>query len=108
MTPNEFVACWKRHKDALLTDYTSPTGDTAIAKKLASLGLTDDQAASVREIIDDVLTDSHYAFLLGLDGAANIGGTQQSYSVHDEHGESVYSPGDLEAAAWEAFHGNED
>ncbi len=107
MTPTEFVACWKRHKDALLADYTAGICDTAVAQKLATLNLNDSQVATIREIIDDVLTDAHYAFLLGLDGAANIGGVQQPYRVLDEHGNPIGSPGDLEAEAWDAFHGDD-
>ncbi|KWT68142.1 hypothetical protein APV28_3336 [Comamonas testosteroni] len=45
-----------------------------------------------------------YTLLLGLDGAASIGGEQQTYTLHDEDGNLISDGGELEAAAWEAFH----
>jgi len=50
-----------------------------------------------------MLTDVFYSILLGLDGAANIGGIQQQYKIYDENNNLI--SGDFEGAAYEIFHG---
>lgn len=58
-------------------------------------------------MIDTALTDAFYTFLMALDGAASLAGTQQQYLLTDEDGH-VVSEGDgrLEAAAYSAFFPN--
>ena len=53
--------------------------------------------------MDGALTDMCYTILLGLDGEANIGGTQEMYKIYDESG-SELTGGEIEAYAWEYFH----
>jgi hypothetical protein len=80
--------------------------ETTVRNRIASMKLTPEQAAIMRTLVDDILTDSIYTFLLGLDGAANIGGIQQVYQIRDEQGNLIAEPGDLETEAWEQFHGD--
>lgn len=59
----------------------------------------------MREVLNAVLTDAFYTILLGLDGCAQIGGKQIEYRLADEHGNQLTGSGDIEAHAWEIFHG---
>ena len=45
------------------------------------------------------------AFLLGLDGENFIGNTHQTYKIYDEEGNLISDCGELEASAYEYFHG---
>lgn len=110
MTPEEFVHCFKAHKEELKTLYWSDSGDTSVAKKIQSLNLTLHQKTELGEIIDDVLTDTFYSILLGLDGSASIGSVQQGYTILDENGSLIASANDgsLAAAAYGAFNEQSD
>ncbi|CUR47581.1 hypothetical protein BN2364_3140 [Alloalcanivorax xenomutans] len=55
--------------------------------------------------MDVALTDVFYTLLLGLDGSAGIGGIQEAYTIRDEQGNTLSGNGELEAAAYEQFHG---
>ncbi len=55
-------------------------------------------------LVDVILTDTFYTLLLGLDGSASIGDSQEAYRILDEQGELVSDCGDLEAEAYEHFH----
>jgi len=103
MTPEEFVECCAREKEALLKAYMNPRSASAVSKGVASLGLSDAQKKVLTQVLGDVLTDVFYTVLLGLDGAAPIGGRQVSYKLLDEEGNEL--TGDLEGLAWERFHG---
>lgn len=103
MNAAEFVALWKKHAESLYSDYTCGDGQTAVSKLLLELKLDDDRAVTVKKMIETLLIDTHYAFLMGLDGCANIGGVQQNYRVLDEDGNAIYETGDLEAEAYEQF-----
>jgi hypothetical protein len=63
------------------------------------------QRAVLREVLDGVLTDTLYTVLLGLDGAASLGGEQRAYVLTDEDGTLLTRDGAIEAAAYECFHG---
>jgi hypothetical protein len=76
-----------------------------VSQKIASLGIRADQMPVIREIIDGALTDTFYTLLLGLDGAASLGGIQQEYEIRDESGNRIFEPGELESEAYEQFHG---
>ena len=59
----------------------------------------------LKEVIDTLLTDIFYSILLGLDGERSIGNTQQTYKIYDEEGNLISNCGELEASAYEYFHG---
>ena len=66
------------------------------------------QLTQLRRVIDAALTDTMYGLLLGLDGEASIGSDQRTYRIFDEENERfIASPGEIEAAAYECFHGKE-
>ncbi|CAN5850756.1 hypothetical protein BH24DEI2_BH24DEI2_03930 [soil metagenome] len=58
---------------------------------------------TLERIIDGVLTDVFYTFLLGLDGAASLGEKQVVYRLYDEEENEL--TGELEGLAWEHFYG---
>jgi hypothetical protein len=51
------------------------------------------------------LTDSFYTILLGLDGSASIGDSQESLKIYDENNNLISDGGNLEGYAYEYFHG---
>ena len=106
MTPQDFARIFVAHKSDLFAAYSESGSETAVGNMLSTFS-NETERERVLAIIDDVLTDSLYSVLLGLDGAGSIGGTQQAYSIQSENGESVLSAGsgELEGAAYEAFFG---
>jgi hypothetical protein len=108
MDAKEFVACWKREKDNLLNIFTDPIRESVVAMDIASLGLTSQQRVKLKMIIDVILTDTLFTMLLGLDGEANIGGVQTTYTIKDEKGNEVSRCGELEAEARKQFHGEDE
>ena len=105
MTPREFVQSFVREKQALLRAYRTGTG-TAVAGKIGELGLAPEKRELLSQILDGVLTDAFYTILLGLEGAASIGGRQEAYRLSDAHG-TVLTGGAIEAEALRAFHGDD-
>lgn len=105
MNANQFVENWRKEKDILVATFTNPDSGTAAAQILTGLDLTKEQEAGVARFVNEVLTDTFYTLLLGLDGAARIGGAQEQFFILTNSGEPVASPGELEAAAWDHFHG---
>ena len=105
MTPQEFAACVAREKEDLLATYFDPESGSAVASQISAMGLSAGQAKVLRMILDGTLTDAFYTLLLGLDGAASIGGVQSDYELRAEDG-TLLTGGELEGAAWEHFHGD--
>ena len=105
MNANEFVALWRRERDILVACFLDDSSEAAIAQQVRTLKLSEDQAAAVRNIISEVVRDTMYTLLLGLDGEASIGGVQQRYIIHDENGAAISESGEIEGAAYEQFHG---
>lgn len=52
------------------------------------------------------MTDTFYTILLGLDGSASIGDSQESFKIFDEDNNLISGSGDLEGFAYEYFHEN--
>lgn len=52
------------------------------------------------------MTDTFYTILLGLDGSASIGNSQESFKIFDEDDNLISEGGDLEGFAYEYFHEN--
>lgn len=104
MNAKEFVASWKREKDRMLQEYCERM-ESGVSVQIASLNVSDDQRVIMRGIVDSILTDVFYSLLLGLDGEANIGGHQETYRIYDEDGNLISECGEIEAEAYEQFHG---
>ena len=75
-----------------------------VARKISAMKLTGEQQIALRQIVETILTDTHYSLLLGLAGAGSIGPIKQPYQVYDENGELLSDYSDLELAAFEYFH----
>lgn len=78
-------------------------------------GMSKVNAASSESAAYDIYTDSDqiigyngYTILLWLDGEANICGIQQPFKIYDEQGNLIAEDGDLELAAYESFHNEEN
>lgn len=69
------------------------------------MNLNEVQVEQLKNIISNLLTDTFYTILLGLDGSASIGGSQQSFKIYDEEEQLISESGDLESYAYEYFHG---
>lgn len=107
MNAQQFAENWRSLKTELLASFTDTQGSTEVAALVQALQLTPAQHTQLRAVLDAALRDTLYTLLLGLDGATSIGSDQQSYTLHDENGQLVAEPGELEAAAWEVFHGED-
>lgn len=107
MDSKQFVENWVNLKSELLLSFMNAHEESEVAARIEALGFTPMQHEQLRAILDSVLRDTMYTLLLGLDGAASIGGEQQTYTLHDEDGNLISDGGELEAAAWEAFHGQD-
>jgi hypothetical protein len=104
MTPAEFVRHWQTEKDGLLELFMSTAGETLVSQRIASMGLSEQQTIALRDVLNLALTDTFYTLLLGLDGAASIGGVQHSYRVFDEDGDLICGDGRVEAEAYAQLH----
>ena len=104
MNAEQFVANWNSEKKSLLQQFIG--GNTLASKQILAMDLSPQQTEQLQQLLDTVLTDTMYTLLLGLDGAASIGGSQQAYQIRDEAGNLVSECGELEAAAYAQFHAN--
>ena len=108
MTPEEFARGVAAQRDTALEIYFKDPPTTAVGMQIKALKLNAPQMTAFRRILSDAMTDMCYALLLGLDGSASIGDlTQQQFQLADEEG-NVLTGGELEVAAWEVFHGEEE
>jgi hypothetical protein len=89
----------------LLATFLDADSGSAVATEIDRLRLSPAQAAGLHRALDLALADTMYTLLLGLDGCAAIGGRQETYALFAETGERLSGDGELEAAAWEVFHG---
>lgn len=105
MDAEHFVRNWVELKSELLTAFMGDTGNAQVATQINAMALSSDQLKQLRAVLDAALTDTMYTLLLGLDGGASIGSDQQAYTIHDEAENIVTKGGQLEEAAWKAFHG---
>jgi len=102
MDAQAFVAGWKHEKTSYIQMLKH--GDLQASQQVAALNLTPTQTEQLWSLLDTVLTDTMYTLLLGLDGAANIGGVQQNFQLIAESGKVVSTNGELEAEAFAQFH----
>jgi hypothetical protein len=100
MTPAEFVTLWRAEKDELLKSFMDTSNETLVSQKISSMNLNEQQAIALRDVLNAAFTDTFYTLLLGLDGAASIGGVQHCYRVLDEDGNLVCGGGEVETEAY--------
>jgi hypothetical protein len=102
MDAKEFVANWDALRAELLAAFTAPDAASEVAAKVRAMGLSAEQSVQMQGILDTVIKDTMVALLLGLDGEASIGDSQQAFTITDEDGTVIQG---IEEAAWERFHG---
>ena len=107
MNADEFARLCRAEKDSMVATFFDPSAQTAVGAHIESLGLDVAQLATMRQILDGALTDAHYNLLIALDGGSSLGGVQQPYDLRDESGSKLNGDGDLESAAFAAFHESE-
>ncbi len=105
MNVKDFAECWKKERDYLLELYTSRQEETAVSDLIEKMGLSSDQKDQMKSVLDQVLTDTFYRLLLGLDGSTSIGDIQHTFKIYDEDQNLISDCGELEFEAWEHFHG---
>ena len=107
MTSDEFVKNFYIEKLKFLESSfeQSPQYLNAVNTRIKEMGLTEIQTDQLKEVMDRLLNDVFYSILLGLDGECSIGNTQQTYKIYDEDGNLISDCGELEASAYEYFHG---
>lgn len=104
MNADDFVAAWRRERDELLSIFTDPASQSETARLFAELKLNPDQQAKLVMALGAALTDTFYTLLMGIDGAASVGGIQEQFRLSTSDGTLVANPGELEVAAYEHFH----
>lgn len=102
MDAKEFVANWDALRAELLAAFTAPDAASEVAAEVRTMGLSAEQSVQMQGVLDAVVKDTMYALLLGLDGEASIGDSQQAFTITDEDGNVIQG---IEEAAWERFHG---
>lgn len=107
MTTEEFVKNFYLEKQNILRSAFDNQSEykTLVSTKIGELNLNEAQIQQLKNIISNLLTDTFYTILLGLDGSASIGGSQQSFKIYDEEEQLISESGDLESYAYEYFHG---
>ena len=103
MTGAEFVRLCRAEKDDILQEYFSPASGSEAAERIRALIASGTDRDALLTLIDLVMTESWYRLLLGLDGAASLGGTQMTYQVLDADGTLLNECGELEESAFAYF-----
>ncbi|MCY1662069.1 hypothetical protein QWT87_16760 [Chryseobacterium sp. APV1] len=108
MTTKEFVKNFYQEKQNILNSCFDNQAEyrTLVSLKVEELNLNETQTEKLKDIISDLLTNTFYTILLGLDGSASIGDSQQSFKIFDENDNLISENGDLEGLAYEYFHEN--
>ncbi|UMQ42798.1 hypothetical protein MKS83_03685 [Chryseobacterium sp. Y16C] len=109
MTTKEFVKNFYQEKQNILNLCFDNQSEyrTLVSTKIEELNLNEIQAKKLKDIISNLLTDSFYTILLGLDGSVSIGNSQESFKIFDEDDNLISESGDLEGLAYEYFHGED-
>ena len=107
MTSDEFAKNFYLEKLNILKSCfeEQPQCPSVVNAKIKEMALSSTQQEQLKDVIDTLLTDMFYSVLLGLDGEHSIGNTQQTYKIYDEEGNLISDCGELEASAYEYFHG---
>ena len=105
MTSAQFVDLFAKEKRDMLKSYQGTKTD--VGAQIKAMNLSPKQRKAMAAVLDGVLTDAFYTVLLALDGAASLGGKQMSYSLRDDRGKEL-TGGEIEAFAWEQFHGGDE
>jgi len=108
MTVEDFVKNFYQEKQNILNssfDHQSKYR-TLVSTKIEELHLDDIETEKLKKIISYLLDDTLYSILLGLDGSASIGDSQETFKIYDEEDNLISEGGDLGGHAYEYFHEN--
>ena len=108
MDVTEFVKAFKDEKAWQMRDYFADAPETETGALIQSLKLTEKHKEILQRAFDSCLTDTFYTVLLALDGSTSIGSMQHTFKLYDEDNKLLSDCGDLEAEAWEQFHGESE
>ena len=103
MTGEEFVKLCYEEKESILKEYFREESGSAVAEKVRNLIQSGTNEKDLFELMDSVMTESYYTLLLGLDGAASLGGKQISYQIYDKDGILLNECGEIEESAFNFF-----
>lgn len=108
MTTEEFVKNFYLEKQNIFNSSfdTQSEHRTLVSTKIEELNLNDIETEKLKKIISYLLDDTFYTILLGLDGSASIGDSQESLKIYDEEDNLISEGEDLEGYAYEYFHEN--
>ncbi|KAA0127609.1 hypothetical protein FY557_12030 [Chryseobacterium sp. SN22] len=108
MTTEEFVKNFYQEKQNILSSCFDHQSEhrTLVSAKIEGLNLDKIQNEKLKNIVSDLMTDAFYTVLLGLDGSAAIGDSQERFKIYDENNHLISEGGDLEGLAYEYFHEN--
>ncbi|MDF2930794.1 MAG: hypothetical protein K0R36_125 [Chryseobacterium sp.] len=108
MTAEEFVKNFYLEKQNILnlSFDTQSEYRTLVSTKIEELNLNELETEKFKKIVSNLLDDAFYTILLGLDGSASIGDSQDTFKIYDEDDNLISESGDLESFAYEYFHGN--
>lgn len=104
MNVNDFVVAWCQERDKLLSIFTDASSQSETARLFGELQLNPEQQDKLVLALKSALTDTFYTLLIGLDGAANIGGIQEQFHLSTSDGNLIAKPGELEVAAYKSFY----
>lgn len=108
MTAEDFVKKFYQEKQNILNssfDHQSKYR-TLVSSKIEELYLDDIETEKLKKIISYLLDDTIYSLLLGLDGSASIGNSQEIFKIYSENNNLISECGDLAGHAYEYFHEN--
>ena len=77
MTGEEFVKLCHSKKESILEEYFNEKSETQVGSKIKKLINEGVDEKELFSLLDNVMTDSFYTMLLGIDGAASIGGASR-------------------------------
>lgn len=108
MTAEEFVKNFYQEKQNIFNLCFNHQSEyrSLVSAKIEELNLNEKQTEKLKDLISDLLTGTFYTLLLGLDGSATIGNSQESFKIYDENNHLISEGGDLEGLAYEYFHEN--
>jgi len=102
MIPEDFVKGFYVERKKLLEYYFNPKMKTEAGTRISGLNLNKQDLEKLKQLLHTCIGDAFYTILLGLDGAATIGDTQQQYQIFDENNNEL-TGGEIEGCAWEYF-----
>jgi hypothetical protein len=112
MDADEFARMWRMHADGATEELFAPESQRYFGGQVPLSELSAEQIESIKKLIRLVVLEDHFNFLLALDGAASVAGQEPDgrvsmwhdhYQVLGSDGRSIYSRGELAAAAWKWF-----